>query len=62
MRARFVQYGNEFVSLVLMALLSIALIAGQASGVQVIDDEPALDFAMHIMITGENLSIRHEGE
>ncbi len=62
MRARFAQYGNEFISLVLMALMSIALVAGQAGAVQVIDDEPALDFAMHVMINGENFSIRHEGE
>jgi hypothetical protein len=62
MRARCAQYGNEFISLVLMALMSIALVAGQAGAVQVIDDEPTLDFAIHVMINGENFSIRHEGE
>ena len=62
MRARFAQYGNEFISLIVMALMSIALVAGQARAVQVVDDEPTLDFAMHIMINGKNFSIRHEGE
>ena len=62
MHARFAQYSNEFISLVVMALMSIALVAGQAGAVQVMDDEPVLDIAMHIMISGENLSIRHEGE
>ncbi len=62
MRARFAQYGNEFISLIVMALMSIALVAGQAGAVQVIDDEPTLDFAMHVMINGKNFSIRHEGE
>jgi len=62
MQARFAQYSNEFISLVVMALMSIALVAGQAGAVQVIDDEPVLDIAMHIMISGENFSIRHEGE
>ncbi len=62
MRARFAQYSNEFISLTIMALMSIALVAGQAGAVQVIDDEPVLDFAIHVMINGENFSIRHEGE
>ena len=62
MHARFAQYSNEFISLVVMALMSIALVAGQAGAVQVMDDEPVLDIAMHVMISGENLSIRHEGE
>jgi len=62
MRARFAQYGNEFISLVVMALMSIALVAGQVGAVQVIDDEPTLDIAMHVMINGENFSIRPEGE
>ena len=62
MRARIAQYGSEFISLVLMALMSIALVAGQAGAIQVIDDEPVLDIAMHFMINGENFSIRHEGE
>ncbi len=62
MRARFAQYGNEFISLVVMALMSIALVAGQVGAVQVIDDKPTLDIAMHVMINGENFSIRREGE
>ncbi|TDJ42664.1 MAG: hypothetical protein E2O49_00645 [Gammaproteobacteria bacterium] len=62
MRARFAQYGNEFISLVVMALMSIALVAGQVGAVQVIDDRPTIDIAMHVMINGENFSIRHEGE
>jgi hypothetical protein len=62
MQARFAQYSNEFISLVVMALMSIALIAGQAGAIQVMDDEPVLDIAMHVMISGENFSIRHEGE
>jgi len=62
MRARFAQYGNEIISLTVMALMSIALVAGQAGAVQVVDDEPVLDFAMHAMISAENFSIRHEGE
>ena len=62
MRARFAQYGNEFISLVVMALMSIALVAGQVGAVQVIDHEPTLDFAMHVMINGENFSIGRERE
>ncbi|MCH7980692.1 MAG: hypothetical protein IID59_04235 [Proteobacteria bacterium] len=62
MRARFAQYANEFISLVVMALMSIALVAGQVGAVQVIDDKPTLDIAMHVMINGENFSIRREGE
>lgn len=62
MRARFAQYGNEFISLVVMALMSIALVAGQVGAVQVIDDKPTLDIAMHVMINGENFSSRRAGE
>jgi len=62
MQAKFAQYSNEFISLVVMALMSIALVAGQAGAVQVMDDEPVLDIAMHVLISGENISIRHEGE
>jgi len=62
MRTRFAQYGNELISLTVMALMAIALVAGQAGAVQVVDDEPVFDFSMHAMINGENFNIRHEGE
>ncbi len=40
MRTRLAQYGSDIVSLAVMALMSIALVAGQASAVHQVVDEP----------------------
>jgi hypothetical protein len=58
MRARLAQYTNEFVSLAIMALMSIALIAGQAGATQPPADEPTLDV---MVVVDVDSSIRHEG-
>jgi len=42
MRTRLAQYGNDIVSLAVMALMSIALVAGQASAVHQVVDEPVM--------------------
>jgi len=46
MRARLAQYSNEFVSLTVMALMSIALVAGQAGATQAPADESTLDVVL----------------
>ena len=43
MRASLAQYTNEFVSLAIMALMAIALIAGQAGAAQHTVSEPTLE-------------------
>jgi hypothetical protein len=58
MRARLAQYSNEFVSLAVMALMSIALIAGQAGATQAPADEPTLDV---VVVVDVDFRIRHEG-
>ena len=58
MRARLAQCSNEFVSLAVMALMSIALIAGQAAATQPPADEPTLDA---VVVVDVDFRIRHEG-
>ncbi len=58
MRVRLAQYSNEFVSLAVMALMSIALIAGQAGATQPSADEPTLDV---VVVVDVDFRIRHEG-
>jgi hypothetical protein len=62
MRARLAQYTNEFVSLAVMALMSIALIAGQAGATQAPADEPAAEVVEHVLVVDIDFRIRHEGE
>ncbi len=62
MRARLAQYTNELVSLAVMALMSIALIAGQAGATQAPADEPTLDVKEHVLVVDIDFRIRHEGE
>ena len=57
MRARLAQYSNEFVSLAVMALMSIALIAGQAGATQPPADESTLDV---VVVVDVDSHIRHE--
>jgi len=58
MRARLAQYNNEFFSLAVMALMSIALIAGQAGATQPPADEPTLDV---VVVVDVDFPVRHEG-
>ena len=62
MRARLAQYSNEFFSLSIMALMSIALIAGQAGTAQAAADEPTVDVTEHVLVVDIDIRSRHEGE
>jgi len=62
MRARLAQYRNEFFSLSIMALMSIALIAGQAGAMQAPAAEPIVDVTEHVMVIDIDFRSRHEGE
>ncbi len=62
MRARLAQYSNELVSLTIMALMSIALIAGQAGTAQAAADEPTVDVTEHVLVVDIDFRSRHEGE
>ncbi len=62
MRARLAQYSNEFVRLTIMALMSIALVAGQAGASQAYAGEPTVDITEHVLLVDIDFRIRHEGE
>ena len=62
MRASLAQYTNEFVSLAIMALMAIALIAGQAGAAQHTVSEPTLDAQQHVIVVDIDLSFRQERE
>ncbi len=62
MRARLAQYSNELVSLTIMALMSIALIAGQAGAAQAAADEPTVEVTEHMLVVDIDFRVRHEGE
>jgi len=62
MRATLAQYTNEFVSLTVMALLSIALIAGQADATQRVASESTEGDAARVLVIDVDLSFRQEGE
>jgi len=62
MRARLAQYSNEIVSLAVMALMSIALIAGQAGATQAPAEEPAADVVEHVLVVDIDFRMRREGE
>ncbi len=62
MRARLAQYSNEFVSLTVMALMSIALIAGQAGAAQAPAAEPTVEVTEHVLVVDIDFRSRHEGE
>jgi hypothetical protein len=61
MRALLASYLNDIVSLIVMALMAIALIAGQAGAVQHAAAKPADSIGQVIMID-TNLSIRQDSE
>ena len=62
MRASLAQYSNEFVSLVIMALMAIALIAGQAGATQHTVAEPAFEARQQVTVVNIDLSFRQERE
>ena len=62
MRTTLAQYSNEFVSLTIMALMSIALIAGQAGAAQAPAAEPTVEVTEHMLVVDIDFRIRHEGE
>jgi hypothetical protein len=62
MRARLAQYTNDIVSLTIMALMSIALIAGQAGATQHADSEANDADAVRVVLINADLSFRQEGE
>ncbi len=62
MRARLAQYSNELVSLTSMALMSIALIAGQAGAAQAAADERTVDVTEYVLVVDIDFRSRHEGE
>ncbi len=62
MRARLAQYRNEFFSPSIMALMSIALVAGQAGTAQAAADEPTVDVTEHVLVVDIDFRSRHEGE
>ena len=62
MRARLAQYTNEFVSLTVMALMSIAFVAGQAGAEQAPAEEPAAEVIEHVLVVDIDFRISREGE
>jgi len=62
MRATLAQYTNDIVSLVVMALMSIALIAGQVGAAEHKLSEPAHVDSEQVLVIDVDLSIRQEGE
>ncbi len=62
MRATLAQYTNEFVSLSILALMSIAFIAGQAGAAQHKASEPAASDIEHVRVVDVNPGFRQEGE
>ena len=62
MRATLAQYTNDIVSLTILALMSIALIAGQAGATQPVAGEPTEVDAVPVLVIDVTLSFRQEGE
>lgn len=62
MRARLAQYTNEFVSLAVMALMAIALVAGQAGAAQAPAEEPAAEVIEHVLVVDIDFRMSREGE
>ena len=62
MRATLAHYKNDIVSLLVMALMSIALIAGQAGAAQHAASVQAGGDAAHVLVINVDLKFRQEGE
>jgi hypothetical protein len=62
MRATLAQYTNDIVSLTVMALMSIALVAGQVGAAEHIASEPTGSDILHVLQIDIDLSFRQEGE
>ncbi len=60
MRATLAHYTNDIVSLLVMALMSIALIAGQAGAAQHVASEQTA--AAQVLVIDVDLKFRQEGE
>ena len=61
MRATLAHYTNDIVSLLVMALMSIALIAGQAGAAQHVASEQTAA-AAQVLVINVDLKFRQEGE
>ncbi len=62
MRATLAHYTNDIVSLLVMALMSIALIAGQAGAAQHAASEQTDGAAAQVLVIDVDLKFRQEGE
>jgi len=62
MRATLAQYTNDIVSLTVLALLSIALIAGQADATQRVARESTEGDAARVLVIDVDHRFRQEGE
>jgi len=62
MRATLAQYTNDIVSLTIMALMSIALVAGQVGAAEHIASEPTGSDIEYVLQIDIDLSFRQEGE
>ena len=60
MRATLAQYTNDIVSLTVMALMSIAFIAGQAGAAQHVASEVNDVDVAHVLVIDANLDFRQE--
>ena len=60
MRATLAQYTNDIVGLTIMALMSIAFIAGQAGAVQHVASEVNDVDVAHVLVIDANLDFRQE--